>query len=71
MTDQEQLDKLAMQLAEELKVPPSEITVHICGRTDCKHIWNGPDRDIGGGVITVTCSQCGADYFTANMWRMP
>lgn len=69
MSDEEILEQLAQQLSKENGVPRNEITVRTCGNPACRHVWNGPSREVYPNEFSVTCSQCGADYMSATMWR--
>lgn len=65
------IEQLAQELANEIGVPMSAITVHVCGRVNCEHKWEGPMVQVGNGCFSVTCSKCGIDSFSDSYWRLP
>ena len=40
--DKQELEKLRQELADECRVPASEVTVITCGATHCDHDSKGP-----------------------------
>ncbi len=67
MSDQEELNKLASELASEIGCARSEITVHVCG-VKCEHVWDGPEVEfMDGGGRSATCSKCGAWAINVSM----
>lgn len=67
MSDQEQLNSLANDLAAEVGCDRSEITIHVCG-VKCAHVWNGPEVEfMDGSGRSSTCSLCGAWAINVSM----
>lgn len=42
-----------------------------CPDGPCEHQWDGPEIDLGGGAYSVTCSRCGKDAMSHDMWVAP
>ena len=45
-----------------------EITVPSAAEA-CEHQWDGPTVELGGGVVSSTCSKCGTAAFDEYRWR--
>lgn len=70
--DRKILEGLAQELADEAGVPVSEVTIHACGRSTCKHDSDGPLMEIDDGRgISTSCSKCGSLAIDRAMWELP
>lgn len=57
-------------------------TVAVCGPTSypkcickcpesCGHVFDGEIIEVGQGSFSVTCSRCGVDAMSHDLWVMP
>lgn len=70
--DIKMLAGLAKELAAEAGVPPTAVTIHVCGRSTCKHDSDGPmveseDRR----MVSASCSKCGSLSIDRALWELP
>lgn len=67
------------ELTEDDKLMLEQAALFVCGETgECHngkpHRWDGPGRSWQDGnmlVETTTCSTCGIDAYTHDLWTMP
>lgn len=70
--DRAELEKLRVELAAEEGVPVEQVTIHVCGSSECQHDHDGPEVEGEGGTwVSRSCSKCGSLSIDRAYWELP